>query len=129
MLGRIVFTRLRLAVALVAMLAVPQCGIWAQTPAAPAAETHAKGDIAGDWQGTLTPPTGKALRIIAKFAKADKGWSAQMYSIDQTPRPFPGSDVSVDGSIVKFAVELIGGNYTGALSADGNTIAGTWTQG
>jgi len=128
MLGRIVFTRLRLAVALiaVAMLSVPQSGIWAQAPAAPAAETHAKGDIAGDWQGTLE--AGKSLRTIVRIAKTDKGWTAKFYSIDQTPQPIPVSSTTLDGSTVKFTVDMVGGSYEGTLSADGNTITGTWTQ-
>ena len=128
MLGRIVFTRLRLAVALiaVAMLSVPQSGIWAQAPAAPTAETHAKGDIAGDWQGTLE--AGKSLRTIVRIAKTDKGWTAKFYSIDQTPQPIPVSSTTLDGSTVKFTVDMVGGSYEGTLSADGNTITGTWTQ-
>ena len=64
----------------------------AQTPAppkvaaAPAGEVHARGDIGGNWQGTLEAD--KSLRIVLKIAKADKGWSAKMYSIDQGARPF-----------------------------------------
>ena len=128
MIGRNVFTRLRLAVALiaVAMLSVPQSGIWAQAPAAPTAETHAKGDIAGDWQGTLE--AGKSLRTIVRIAKTDKGWTAKFYSIDQTPQPIPVSSTTLDGSTVKFTVDMVGGSYEGTLSADGNTITGTWTQ-
>jgi hypothetical protein len=46
-------------------------------------------DISGNWQGTLH--AGKDLRIIVNFYKGDKdGWSAKMYSIDQTPQPIPG---------------------------------------
>lgn len=129
MVGRIVFTRLKCAVALVAMLAGPQCGLWAQTPAAPAAVTvtHAKGDIAGDWQGTLE--AGKSLRTIVRIAKADKGWTAKFYSIDQTPQPIPVSSTTVDGSTVKFTVDIVGGSYEGTLSADGNSINGMWSQG
>lgn len=98
----------------------------AQAPAA--AAVHAKGDIAGDWQGTLE--AGKSLRIIARFTKNDNGaWGGKMYSIDQTPQPFPANTVSVDGPTVKFAVDAIGGNFSGTLSADGNSIAGTWSQG
>ena len=128
MIGRNVFTRLRLAVALiaVAMLSVPQSGIWAQAPAAPTAETHAKGDIAGDWQGTLE--AGKSLRTIVRIAKTDKGWTTKFYSIDQTPQPIPVSSTTLDGSTVKFTVDMVGGSYEGTLSADGNTITGTWTQ-
>src|SRR5450756_358261 len=53
----------------------------AAPPAAQAGEVHARGDIAGDWQGTLQ--ANKALRLILRIAKADKGWSGKMYSIDQ----------------------------------------------
>jgi uncharacterized protein (TIGR03435 family) len=98
----------------------------AATPA-PATETHAKGDISGDWQGTLQ--AGKSLRIILQIAKADEGWSAKMYSIDQGGQPFNASSASLDGSAFKFSVDLIGATYQGTLSADGNSIAGTWTQG
>jgi uncharacterized protein (TIGR03435 family) len=99
------------------------------TSAAPAQtnETHARGDIAGDWQGTLQ--AGKSLRIVLKVAKADKGWSAKMYSIDQGGQPINASSISLDGSTFKYSVDLIGGNYQGTLSADGNSIVGTWTQG
>ena len=95
--------------------------------AAPDAGVHAKGDIAGDWQGTLQ--AGKSLRVIARFAKTDKGLGAKLYTIDQTPQPFTASGVTVDGSTVKFSVDAILGSFQGTLSADGNTIAGTWTQG
>ena len=90
-------------------------------------EAHARGDIAGDWQGTL--PAGKSLRIILKITKTDKGWSAKMYSIDQASQPINASSVTLDGSTFKYSVALIGGSYEGTLSADGNTIVGSWTQG
>ena len=127
MLGRIAFTRYMVAGMLLAVLAAPQVGLWAQAPAAPAAETHAKGDISGDWQGTLEAE--KSLRLIARIAKADKGWGAKFYSIDQTPQPFSASSVTLDGTSVKIAVDIIGGTFEGTLSADGNTLTGTWTQG
>ena len=131
MFGRnvVIRGRLQLAAAAVAvmMFGMPQRGIWAQAPAAAAAETHAKGDIAGDWQGTLE--AGKSLRVIARIAKAEKGWSSKFYSIDQTPQPFTASSTTLDGQTVKFTVDLIGGTFEGTLSADGNTIAGKWSQG
>ena len=115
------------AVALLAFLMAGQAGILAAQAPAPS-EVHAKGDISGNWQGTLE--TGKPLRIIMKVAKNDKGaWGAQMYSIDQTPRPFPANTVTLDGVTFKFTVDAIGGSYTGTVSPDGNTIAGTWSQG
>jgi uncharacterized protein (TIGR03435 family) len=98
----------------------------AATPA-PAKETHAKGDISGDWQGTLQ--AGRSLRLILQIAKTDKGWSAKMYSIDQGAQPINASSIALDGSAFKFSVDLIGGSYQGNVNADGNSIAGTWTQG
>lgn len=98
---------------------------WAQAPAA--SEVHARGDIAGNWQGTLQ--TEKSLRLILQIAKTDKGWSAKMYSIDQGAQAINASSVTLDGSSFKYAVDLIGGSYQGTLSADGSSIVGTWTQG
>jgi uncharacterized protein (TIGR03435 family) len=100
------------------------------TPAAapePAKETHAKGDISGDWQGTLQ--AGRSLRTILQIAKTDKGWSAKMYSIDQGGQPINASSATLDGSTFKYSVDLIGGSYQGTLNADGNSIVGSWTQG
>jgi uncharacterized protein (TIGR03435 family) len=96
-------------------------------PAATVAPAHQRGDIAGDWQGTLE--AGHSLRLILKIAKTDKGWSANFYSIDQTPQPFVASAIVFDGSTFKCSVNQIGGDYKGTLSSDGNTIAGTWSQG
>jgi uncharacterized protein (TIGR03435 family) len=96
-------------------------------PAAAAAATvHAHGDIAGDWQGTLE--AGRSLRLVVRLEKTDKGWAAKLYNVDQPSQPLPASSVTLDGSTFKLAVDRIGLNYQGTLSADGNTIAGTWTQ-
>jgi len=108
----------------VATLIVIAPASWAQ---APASEAHARGDIAGDWQGTLQAE--KSLRVVLKVVKADKGWSAKMYSIDQGAFPINVSSLTLDGSAFKYSVEMIGGSYEGTLSADGSSIVGTWTQG
>ena len=99
---------------------------WAQA-AQGAAEVHAKGDITGNWQGTLE--VGKSLRAIEQFAKGEKGWTAKFYSIDQTAQPINASSVTVDGSSVKLSIDLMGVDYTGTVSADGNSMVGTFTQG
>ncbi len=85
-------------------------------------------EITGHWQGSLKTPQ-KDLRIILVVTKDDGKLKGTMYSIDQTPQPFKASSVSLDGSTFKYAVDLIGGTYEGKLSADGNTITGTWSQG
>jgi uncharacterized protein (TIGR03435 family) len=118
----------------VAIGAVKVPALQAQATAPPAgasaaalAEDLGKGNISGSWQGTLQ--AGRSLRLIVQIAKADKGWSAKMLSIDQGAQPINASGVVLDGSTLKFSVDMIGGSYEGKLSADGTTIVGTWTQG
>ncbi len=94
----------------------------AQAPAP--ADAH---DIVGTWQGTLH--AGRDLRIVVKISKAEAGYKADFYSIDQGGNPFSASKVTLDGAALKLAVTAIGGTYEGKLSADGKTIAGNWTQG
>jgi uncharacterized protein (TIGR03435 family) len=85
-------------------------------------------DITGDWQGTLK--VGKDLRIIMHIYKGAKdGYSATMYSIDQTPQPIPATSVTRDGASVKIAIAMIQGGYEGKLSSDGKMMTGKWTQG
>ena len=86
-------------------------------------------DITGNWQGTLTPPNGKELRIIMALTRDDGRLKATMYSIDQGGQPIKANSTSLDGASFKFAIDMIGGTYDGRLSADGKTITGTWTQG
>lgn len=99
------------------------------TPAAGAVQASAASGAAGTWQGTLTPPNGKGLRIVMKVTTADGKWSAVMYSIDQGGQPMKASSVTVNGDTVNVDVSLIGGAFAGKLSKDGNSLDGTWTQG
>jgi uncharacterized protein (TIGR03435 family) len=116
------------ALYIAALLTAPAIVVWAQTPA-PAADVHARGDIAGDWQGTLALRNGKTLRIIVRITKAEKGFTAKWYSIDQGGQPISVSAVAVDGSKVKLTIDMLDGTYDGALAADGTSMVGTWTQG
>ncbi len=93
-----------------------------------AATQNAAKDLTGTWQGTLH--AGRDLRTVVKITKDDKGdYKAQFFSIDQGGQPLPVNSITVDGSTVKMALNLIGGNFEGKLSGDGNTIDGNWTQG
>jgi len=87
-------------------------------------------DVTGSWQGTLDVGSGRTLRIVLKVSKGDDGaLKAVNYSIDQGGQPIPVSSISVQGTAFNFAVSMIGGKYEGKLSPDGNSIAGTWSQG
>jgi uncharacterized protein (TIGR03435 family) len=85
--------------------------------------------IEGTWQGTLYAVQGP-IRNVLKISKADGGgWKAVLYSIDQGGRPIPADTVTLQGSTLKISVSAIGDSYEGKLSADGQSISGTWTQG
>ena len=69
------------------------------------------------------------LRAIFEIAKGDSGgWKASMYSIDQSTDAIPVSSVTLEGSSLKLKVDAVRGTFEGKLSADGESIAGTWTQ-
>lgn len=87
--------------------------------------------LTGTWQGTIEPPqAAKGLRVVIKISTTDADTlKAVMYSIDQGSQPVSASSVTLQGSAVKISVPGIGGTYEGKLSADGKSIAGTWTQG
>ena len=84
-------------------------------------------DITGNWQGTLQAGQQK-LRIVFKIALENDKLKATVYSIDQPSPPFAAT-LTRDGSTVKIAIPGINGKYEGKLSADGNSIAGAFTQG
>lgn len=50
-------------------------------------------------------------------------------SIDQGAIGIPGSQFVLSGTQFSFAVPAVHGTYKGEVSADGNTITGTWNQG
>jgi uncharacterized protein (TIGR03435 family) len=97
-------------------------------PAPAAAPAFNPKDIADTWQGTLH--AGQDLRTVIKITKDDKGqYKAVFYSLDQGAQPFPLDSITLDGSTVKFTLNLAAGKFEGTLSADGKTISGNWSQG
>src|SRR3954467_6236003 len=88
-------------------------------------------NIVGTWQGQLQGPEGRPpLRIVIKISRADdESLKAVLYSIDQGGQPLTASSATQQGSTVKMTVAAIGGNFEGKLSVDGDSIAGSWTQG
>jgi uncharacterized protein (TIGR03435 family) len=85
-------------------------------------------NITGTWQGTLKAGP-QELRIVIKVSLDNDKLKAVTYSIDQGGQPIPVSAITKDGSAIKMTVAAINGSYEGKLSADGNSITGTWTQG
>ena len=112
---------LSVVVCWIALLALP--GGRLTTAFAQAAATN----LADTWQGTLN--VDKGLRTVLKITKAGEGYKATFYSIDQGGDGIPVSKITLDGTAVTMTITPIDGKYDGKLSADGKTIAGTWTQG
>ena len=120
--------KLLLSVAAVVAVAMPVTfGLVhaAQVPAQ-SASANTAGNLAATWQGTLH--TGRDLRFVIKIAKAsDETLLATFYNIDAEPGGIPAISTTLNGSLLK--LDLPFGTYEGTVSADGNSITGTWKQG
>jgi uncharacterized protein (TIGR03435 family) len=88
-------------------------------------------DIAGTWQGAMQQAS-NPQRIVVKIAKTTgAGWQGVVYSLDSN-MAYEGratTQMSLQGAELRFAIAPIDSSYQGKLSADGATIAGTWSQG
>jgi uncharacterized protein (TIGR03435 family) len=82
--------------------------------------------VADTWQGTLR--SGQDLRVVFKISKAEDGYKAVFYSIDQGLE-LPVAKIMLDGSTLKMTLAMNLVTYEGRLSPDGKTITGTWSQG
>ena len=83
-------------------------------------------NIAATRQGTLH--TNRDLRYVSKNTKSNDGTlAATFYNVDGDPGGIPVISTKLNGSLLK--LDLPFGTYEGTLSADGNSIAGTWRQG
>ena len=99
----------------IALLLVLSANLLAQSP-----------NMAGQWQGVLS--AGKDLRIVFVITNAD-GLRATMYSIDQTPQGMPANPITLQGTTLRMVFAGIGARFEGTVSADGNSVTGTFTQG
>lgn len=84
-------------------------------------------NITGNWQGTLEVGPRK-VRLVFKIALEDDKLKATLYTADQ-PSPPIATTITQDGSTVKMSIPSIAATYEGKLKADGNSIAGTFSQG
>src|SRR5271167_2760702 len=108
-------------------VSVPMMGAPLQTAAAaaPANAVHERGDISGDWQGTMQQGN-RSIRMVLRITKEEKSWGGKVFVFgDQGAQAFNVSAITLDGSTFKFSVTVIGGSYEGAMSADGTTVTGT----
>ncbi len=101
--------------------------LWIMALAALLGSTLEAQNITGNWQGTLQAGQQK-VRIVFKIALENDKLNATLYIVDR-PSPPIAMTITQDGSSVKMTIPSINGTYEGKLNGDGNSIAGTWTQG
>lgn len=85
--------------------------------------------IVGTWQGTLHLPAAN-LRRVLKIKKSRAGkLTASFYGIDEGARDLQPSSISFQKGVLQYAIQVgfIDAEYTGKMSADGNSIDGTST--
>lgn len=108
--------------ALIAAAALAGTPAHAQTPAA---ETS----VAGSWGGVLDPgPVRLRLRLRLHVQAEGGALSATFVSVDQGGASFPAT-VQTRGDSIVFDAGMVGASYRAVLSADRDTLRGTWTQG
>jgi uncharacterized protein (TIGR03435 family) len=101
--------------------------LWMMALAALQASAFEAQNITGNWQGTLQAGQQK-VRLVFKIALENDKLKATLRTVDQ-PSPPIATTITRDGSTVKMTIPGENANYEGKLSGDGNSIAGTWTQG
>ncbi|MEP7353401.1 MAG: TIGR03435 family protein [Acidobacteriota bacterium] len=84
-------------------------------------------DIVGNWQGPLMAGA-QQLRTVLKVDRNGGNLTAVLYSIDQAPNPIPVAQISLQNSVVKFAIPALGATYEGRMAADGTSITGNVVQ-
>ncbi len=84
-------------------------------------------NFAGHWTGTISA-AGAELRMRVDLTVEDGVLAAKMFSVDQGNAEIPVASVTVTGATLSMTMPMIGGSYDGALSDDGQTIEGTFTQ-
>jgi uncharacterized protein (TIGR03435 family) len=86
-------------------------------------------DIVGTWQGKLQSGANENRTVFKISRTSEGGLAAVRYNLDRDGMPVAANSVVVQGSTVKISFAATGGEYQGKLSADGNTMTGTWNSG
>lgn len=91
-------------------------------PAADGAQAASGQNIAGIWQGTLTPPNAQhSTRFVIRITKDPAGaYQGSLFNADQGNPPIQFTTVILQGADVKLATP--GLTVAGKLSSDGRTI-------
>ena len=83
--------------------------------------------VSGIWLGTLDAGP-KKLRLQLRLDLAATPPGCSLDSLDQRARGIPCGNVVVSGTSLSLDVPPVKGGFAGSISADGNTVTGTWSQ-
>src|SRR5271165_1259159 len=82
-------------------------------------------DFAGEYAGMLGP-----MHVRLHLSAGNNGTpSGTVDSPDQNLYGLPCTDFQVNGQALSFWVPMVNGQWSGFISADGKSLAGTWNQG
>jgi pimeloyl-ACP methyl ester carboxylesterase len=84
-------------------------------------------DIGGTWQAAFGEGT-QQTHVVWQISRDGTGnWQLLGYNIERGPEPAKATAVTLEGMALKVSVDAIGGVYAGTLSADRQSLEGTWT--
>ncbi|MFP5237088.1 MAG: alpha/beta hydrolase family protein [Acidobacteriota bacterium] len=95
--------------------------------AKPEAKPAAPTDADGTWLGTLDLG-GMKLRVMFKITNTTDGLKGQMQSPDQGSGWMPVTSVTRKDDVITIDMKTVGATFQGKLSADKQSITGTFTQ-
>ncbi|MDP3405021.1 MAG: alpha/beta hydrolase [Brevundimonas sp.] len=85
-------------------------------------------DLIGRWEGALSIGQ-TSLPLVVRVEPGPGGITAALDSPTQGAVGIPVTDLTVTAGVVRFAVPSLSGRFEGAVSADGGTWTGIWSQG
>jgi hypothetical protein len=85
-------------------------------------------ELEGTWEGTLNASRGPMRIILTMANQAGGRATGQIVSVDEGGLRVP-IVIMQNGASVSYAATAVPSSWAGVLSADGNELAGTFTQG
>src|SRR5438105_367120 len=79
----------------------------------------------GDWHGTMTTPQGD-LTVAVRISTSGDNTTIKFDAPDAGANNLGVAGFSRSGNKIHFEVPITGAKFDGVLSADGNSMAGSW---
>lgn len=103
--------------------------LWVSATAIIAASSLSAQNVAGDWLGAIKAGPAELNIALHITNEANGTLKATMDSIDQGAKGFPVDSITLAGTKLTFAVNIVQGSFEGTLNPAATLLTGTWTQG